>query len=81
MVFGHRGVEIEQPGSGEGDLLYGQVLSAPWLGSGETGTVTSNLALDPTSLKEAYDIADIEADEALATTVVQLQAPVEPVSE
>ena len=67
--------------TGESGAIY-FALSGEYYGPvGETGTVTSNLALDPTSLKEAYDIADIEADEALATTVVQLQAPVEPVSE
>jgi hypothetical protein len=43
--------------------------------------VTSNLVLEVANLKATYSVADLEADEALATTIVQLQAPVEPAAE
>ena len=67
--------------TGESGAIY-FALSGEYYGPvGETGTVTSNLALSVDNLKEAYPIADLSADEALATMVVELQAPVEPASE
>lgn len=61
--------------TGESGAIY-FALNGEYYGPvGETGQVTSNLALDVDSLKSTYAIADLAADEALATTVVQLQAP------
>ncbi|MDW4497662.1 DUF4115 domain-containing protein [Sulfitobacter sp. D35] len=51
-----------------GNEIYGPV--------GQSGQVTSNLALAVDTLKDAYQLADLEADEALATTVAELQTPV-----
>lgn len=67
--------------TGESGAIY-FALSGEYYGPvGATGIVTSNLALDPASLKETYDIADLAADEALATAVVELQTPEEPAAE
>ena len=62
--------------TGESGAIY-FALNGEYYGPvGETGTVTSNLVLDVDTLKSAYTVADIAADEALATTIVQLQTPV-----
>ncbi|MEO9649182.1 MAG: helix-turn-helix domain-containing protein [Roseobacter sp.] len=67
--------------TGESGAIY-FALSGEYYGPvGQTGTITSNLALRVDSLKQAYPVADLTADEALATTVVQLQTPVEPAAE
>ncbi|MFK7744081.1 MAG: helix-turn-helix domain-containing protein [Roseobacter sp.] len=67
--------------TGESGAIY-FALNGEYYGPvGETGTITSNLALDVDALKSAYQIADLAADEALATTVVELQTPVEPASQ
>ncbi|WP_300029652.1 helix-turn-helix domain-containing protein [uncultured Roseobacter sp.] len=67
--------------TGESGAIY-FALNGEYYGPvGETGVVTSNLALDVDTLKAAYSIADLSADEALATTVVELQTPVEAVGE
>ena len=67
--------------TGESGAIY-FALSGEYYGPvGQTGVVTSNLALDVDSLKAAYSVADLSADEALATTVVELQTPVEPATE
>jgi hypothetical protein len=67
--------------TGESGAIY-FALNGEYYGPvGQTGTITSNLALDVESLKAAYDVADLSADEALATTVVQLQTPVQPVTD
>lgn len=63
--------------TGESGAIY-FALNGEYYGPvGETGQVTSNLALNVEQLKSAYDVADLAADEALATTVVELQAPFE----
>ena len=62
--------------TGESGAIY-FALSGEYYGPvGQTGVITSNLALDVESLKSAYTIADISSDEALATTVVELQTTV-----
>jgi hypothetical protein len=67
--------------TGESGAIYFS-LSGEYYGPvGETGKVTSNLVLEVANLKATYSVADLEADEALATTIVQLQAPVEPAAE
>lgn len=67
--------------TGESGAIY-FALSGEYYGPvGETGTITSNLALDVETLKSSYDVADLAADEALATTVVQLQTPIAAQSE
>jgi hypothetical protein len=67
--------------TGESGAIY-FALSGEYYGPvGETGKVTSNLVLEVANLKATYSVADLEADEALATTIVQLQAPVEPAAE
>jgi hypothetical protein len=59
--------------TGESGAIY-FALNGEYYGPvGETGMITSNLSLDVESLKAKYSIADIAADEALATTVAQLQ--------
>ncbi|MEM1073155.1 MAG: RodZ domain-containing protein [Pseudomonadota bacterium] len=64
--------------TGESGAIY-FALSGEYYGPvGETGTVTSNLALDVESLKSVYSVADLAADEALATTVAALQTTTEP---
>ncbi len=67
--------------TGESGAIY-FALSGEYYGPvGETGTITSNLPLEVDALKATYDVADLSADDALATMVVQLQTPVEPASE
>jgi hypothetical protein len=67
--------------TGESGAIY-FALSGEYYGPvGETGTITSNLPLDADALRETYSIADLSADEALATTVVELQTPVDAPSE
>ncbi|WP_298836197.1 helix-turn-helix domain-containing protein [uncultured Roseobacter sp.] len=67
--------------TGESGAIY-FALNGEYYGPvGDTGVVTSNLALDVDTLKAAYSVADLSADEALATTVVELQSPVLPVAE
>lgn len=59
--------------TGESGAIY-FALSGEYYGPvGETGTVTSKLPLDVDALKSRYTVADLAADEALATTVVELQ--------
>ncbi|MEM9578387.1 MAG: RodZ domain-containing protein [Pseudomonadota bacterium] len=61
--------------TGESGAIY-FALNGEYYGPvGETGTITSNLTLAVDSLKATYDVADLSADEALATTIVQLQTP------
>ena len=60
--------------TGESGAIY-FALGGEYYGPvGATGSVTSNLALDAAALRDTYTVADISADEALATTVVELQA-------
>ena len=67
--------------TGESGAIY-FALNGEYYGPvGETGTVTSNLALEVETLKERYEVADLAADEALATTVVQLQTSDAPAAE
>ncbi|MCV3271052.1 helix-turn-helix domain-containing protein [Roseobacter sinensis] len=67
--------------TGESGAIY-FALNGEYYGPvGETGTVTSKLPLDVESLKERYTIADLAADEALATTVVELQTSLTPAAE
>ncbi len=67
--------------TGESGAIY-FALNGEYYGPvGETGTITSNLALAVDSLKATYNVADLSADEALATTVVQLQTPPDAASE
>lgn len=64
--------------TGESGAIY-FALNGEYYGPvGETGVITSNLALDVAGLKEKYTVADLASDEALATTVVELQAVVSP---
>lgn len=67
--------------TGESGAIY-FALSGEYYGPvGETGTVTSKLPLDVEALKSRFTVADLAADEALATTVVELQTPLGPVGE
>ena len=67
--------------TGESGAIY-FALSGEYYGPvGDTGKVTSNVLLEVENLKATYSVADLDADEALATTIVQLQAPVEPAAE
>ncbi|WP_299674793.1 helix-turn-helix domain-containing protein [uncultured Roseobacter sp.] len=67
--------------TGESGAIY-FALSGEYYGPvGETGTITSKLPLDVETLKARYTIADLAADEALATTVVELQTPAGPAAE
>ena len=67
--------------TGESGAIYFS-LSGEYYGPvGETGTITSNLALSVDALKSSYAVADLQADEALATMVVELQAANIPASE
>jgi hypothetical protein len=43
--------------------------------------VTSNVPLAVDTLKAQYEVADLDADEALATMVAELQAPGQTASE
>jgi hypothetical protein len=67
--------------TGESGAIYFAMNGSYYGPVGETGTVTSNLALSVDSLKATYSVADLASDEALATTVVQLQTPAGPASE
>lgn len=63
--------------TGESGAIY-FALNGEYYGPvGETGTITSNLSLDADALRQTYAIADLAADEALATAVVELQTRVE----
>ncbi|WP_227269658.1 helix-turn-helix domain-containing protein [Roseobacter weihaiensis] len=68
--------------TGESGAIY-FVLNGEYYGPvGETGTITANLPLEVDGLKAIYTVADLSADEALATTVAQLlQTPDEPATE
>lgn len=67
--------------TGESGAIY-FALSGEYYGPvGETGTVTSKLPLEVDALKARYTVADLAADEALATTVVELQTPLAPAIE
>lgn len=69
------GIETPTLRTGESGAIY-FALNGEYYGPvGETGTVTSNLALDADSLKQTFSVADLTADEALATMIVQLQTP------
>jgi hypothetical protein len=65
--------------TGESGAIY-FALNGEYYGPvGNTGTVTSNVALAVDALKEKFAVADLSADEALATMVVELQsAPIPP---
>ena len=59
--------------TGESGAIY-FALNGEYYGPvGNTGTVTSNLPLAVDSLRETYPVADLTADQALATMVVELQ--------
>jgi hypothetical protein len=71
----------EEPPSlrtGESGAIY-FALNGEFYGPvGKTGTVTSNVSLTVESLKESFAVADLSADQALATVVAELQtAPVD----
>ncbi|WP_299783501.1 helix-turn-helix domain-containing protein [uncultured Roseobacter sp.] len=67
--------------TGESGAIY-FALSGEYYGPvGETGTVTSKLPLEVDALKARYTVADLAADEALATTVVELQTPLVPATD
>ncbi|WP_282128071.1 helix-turn-helix domain-containing protein [Roseobacter litoralis] len=67
--------------TGESGAIY-FALNGEYYGPvGKTGTITSNISLEVASLKATYQVADLAADEALATTVVELQTPAGPASE
>ncbi|ABG32354.1 DUF4115 domain-containing protein [Roseobacter denitrificans] len=67
--------------TGESGAIY-FALNGEYYGPvGKTGTITSNIPLEVAALKATYQVADLAADEALATTVVELQTPIEPASE
>lgn len=67
--------------TGESGAIY-FALSGEYYGPvGETGTITSKLPLAVEELKTRYSVADLSTDEALATTVVELQTPLAPTSE
>ncbi|GFE50305.1 4-hydroxy-3-methylbut-2-en-1-yl diphosphate synthase [Roseobacter cerasinus] len=67
--------------TGESGAIY-FALSGEYFGPvGETGAVTSNLPLAVDELKARYAVADLAADEALATTVVELQTPLNTVAD
>lgn len=67
--------------TGESGAIY-FALSGEYYGPvGETGTITSKLPLDVDTLKARYTVADLSADEALATTVVELQTPIAPAAD
>jgi hypothetical protein len=67
------GVEPATLRTGESGAIY-FALNGEYYGPvGETGRVTSNLLLEVDALKSLYEVADITADEALATTIAQLQ--------
>ncbi|WP_299962174.1 helix-turn-helix domain-containing protein [uncultured Roseobacter sp.] len=61
--------------TGESGAIYFSMSGEYYGPVGETGTVTSRLALDVETLKSRYTVADLASDEALATTVVELQTP------
>jgi hypothetical protein len=67
--------------TGESGAIYFALNGVYYGPVGETGTITSNLALSVDSLKQTYSVADLAADEALATAVVELQARPETPSE
>ena len=67
--------------TGESGAIY-FALNGEYYGPvGQTGTVTSNLLLTVDSLKDSYSVADLTADEALATMVAELQTAAEPAPE
>ncbi|WP_299409498.1 helix-turn-helix domain-containing protein [uncultured Roseobacter sp.] len=67
--------------TGESGAIY-FALNGEYYGPvGETGTITSKLPLEVGALKSRYTVADLAADEALATTVVELQTPLAPATE
>lgn len=61
--------------TGESGAIY-FALNGEYYGPvGETGTITSNVALTVDALKASYAVADMTADQALATTVAELRTP------
>lgn len=69
--------KTEEPATlrtGESGAIYFQVNGEPYGPAGRPGTVTGNLSLDAASLTEAYGIADLGRDTALARVVVELRA-------
>ncbi|SEW16216.1 protein RodZ, contains Xre-like HTH and DUF4115 domains [Cognatiyoonia koreensis] len=54
---------------GESGAIYFAVNGTHYGPAGPNGTVTSNLALDSSSLKEAYAVADLNSDNDLAAVV------------
>ncbi|MFK7762919.1 MAG: helix-turn-helix domain-containing protein [Roseobacter sp.] len=63
--------------TGESGAIYFSLNGEFYGPVGDTGRITSNVALDIDSLKTTYSVADLAADEALATMVVELQTPVD----
>ena len=61
--------------TGESGAIYFAMGGEYYGPVGARGQVTSNLALAVESLKSSYTVADLAADEALATMVVELQEP------
>jgi hypothetical protein len=67
--------------TGESGAIY-FALNGEYYGPvGQSGTVTSNVALTVDALKENYPLADLSADQALATMVAELQTAAPAVSE
>ena len=60
--------------TGESGAIYFAMGGQYYGPAGAKGSVTSNLALDADALRGIYAVADLASDEALATTVVELQA-------
>ncbi|XDA99643.1 RodZ domain-containing protein [Sulfitobacter sp. LCG007] len=62
--------------TGESGAIYFAMGNQYYGPAGRTGQVTSNLPLAVETLKQTYAVADLTADEALATMVAELQTPV-----
>lgn len=60
--------------TGESGAIYFSVNGTAYGPAGRPGAVTGGLELAASSLKETYEVADIEADTALARVVVELRA-------
>ncbi|CAM4281102.1 helix-turn-helix domain-containing protein [Palleronia rufa] len=59
--------------TGESGAIFFAVNGQPYGPAGPAGQVTGNLALSAETLTQAYGIADLSADTALARVVVELQ--------
>ncbi len=60
--------------TGESGAIYFSVNGTPYGPAGRPGAITGGLDLAPSSLAQAYDVADPAADTALARVVVELRA-------